>query len=125
MHCEAVAHEVARRGGSDSLIAAAYLHDVVEDTNTTLDEIRDQFGFTVADLVDELTDKFTKEEYPELNRIERKRRECERWKKCSEQAQLIKLCDLIDNTETIVKYDPSFAVVYLREKADLLEAMGY
>jgi hypothetical protein len=45
--------------------------------------------------------------------------------KISASAKLIKLCDLIDNTRSITEHDPDFAVTYLREKADVLEAMGY
>lgn len=39
----------------DELIAAAYLHDVVEDTGITYTELRAHFGDDVADLVDEVT----------------------------------------------------------------------
>lgn len=124
-HCVAVASEVCRRGGNHTLISAAYLHDVVEDTETTLGEIESLFGVEVAALVGDLTDRYTTRAYPHLNRKTRKRLECERWKNCSPEAKLIKLCDLIDNTGTIIRHDPSFAIVYLREKADLLEAMGY
>ncbi len=41
------------------LLAAAVLHDVVEDTPVTLDEISDVFGYRIAAIVDVLTDRFT------------------------------------------------------------------
>ena len=43
-------------GYDGSLIAAAYLHDVVEKTDVELDEIRERFGPSVADLVDQLSE---------------------------------------------------------------------
>ena len=54
-HCLAVAKTVAGWGLDESSIAAALLHDVVEDTNTTIDDIKKTFGKEVAFLVDGLT----------------------------------------------------------------------
>ncbi|MTJ93609.1 MAG: HD domain-containing protein, partial [Desulfovibrio sp.] len=48
-HPRAVARLVADAGGDDAMVAAAWLHDVVEDTRVSLDEIRGQFGDAVAD----------------------------------------------------------------------------
>lgn len=124
-HCVAVSELVRELGGDEDMIIAALLHDTVEDTDTSLWEIRAAFGKRVAGLVDELTDRFTKEAYPDLNRAARKKLEAERLGTISDDAKLIKLCDMIDNTHSIVKHDPKFAKTYLREKADLLEAMGY
>lgn len=124
-HCVAVAEEVRRRGGSPEVVTAALLHDTLEDTETTGVELLDKFGPVVARLVEELTDEFTKQKYPELNRAQRKLAEAARLGQISASAKLIKLCDLADNTRSIVEHDPDFAVVYLREKAAVLEAMGY
>jgi len=58
MHPDTVAkivHRVKNSKEIASLIAAAYLHDVVEDTDTTIEGIRKQFGELVAELVAELT----------------------------------------------------------------------
>lgn len=124
-HCEAVARRVTERGGSDEMIAAAWLHDTVEDCDVSHDDIRQRFGANVADLVEQLTDVYTREDFPQLNRQQRKARECERWKSASQEAIAIKLCDLIHNTRSILIHDPAFAKIYMREKADLLEAMGF
>jgi len=51
VHLAAVARKVQEAGGSPELIAAAWLHDSLEDTPITQDELRDQFGNTVADVV--------------------------------------------------------------------------
>jgi (p)ppGpp synthase/HD superfamily hydrolase len=55
-HPIAVAQLLSDSGYDGSLIAAAYLHDVVEKTEVELDEIRERFGASVADLVDRLSE---------------------------------------------------------------------
>ncbi len=51
-HCVAVAHILAEMKLDAEAIAAALLHDVVEDTNITVDEIRNEFGKNIAHIVD-------------------------------------------------------------------------
>jgi len=63
-HSLAVAETVQKWGLDDSSVAAALLHDVVEDTNFTLKDIEKRFGKEVAFLVDGLT-KLKKIQYPE------------------------------------------------------------
>lgn len=120
MHLLAVAYGVANRTMDPYVIAAAVLHDVLEDTLTEPAELQMLFGHRVADLVVELTDVYTSEAYPHLNRAKRKELEAERMGTTSAEAQLIKAYDLMDNTASIAKHDPGFAKVYLKEKRDLL-----
>jgi len=75
---------------SETLVAAA-LHDTVEDTETSLDEIEALFGREVRDLVAEVTDDKT------LRKDERKRRQVEHAPEASPKATLIKLADKIAN----------------------------
>ena len=119
-HCRAVSNIVARARGSDVMIAAAWLHDVVEDTKVTLDDLSNFFPLSVVRLVEELTDVYTSERYPTFNRRERKNHEAARYAKVSNDAKTIKLADLIDNTSSIGRHDPSFAKVYFREKEQML-----
>src|SRR5690554_853846 len=91
------------------MIAAAYLHDVVEDTEVSNEDIKNRFGAQVASLVEELTDEYEKAKYPNLNRRARKEREVKRQANMSPAAKTIKLADVIDNTRDIVKNDPGFA----------------
>lgn len=121
-HCRAVGQLVKQRDGDEFMIAAAYLHDTLEDTDVTVEQLRNNFPPAVVDLVIGLTDVYTSEAYPSLNRGARKTLECARYLMESCEVQTIKLCDLIDNTRSIVQFDPSFAITYLREKANLLEA---
>jgi (p)ppGpp synthase/HD superfamily hydrolase len=124
-HAFSVAERVSRYTEDPILYIAALLHDTVEDTDVTIKDIGDLFGPRVAEIVYDLTDHFTKENYPKLNREERKALETARMATVDDDVKMIKLCDLADNTGSIVEHDPGFAKVYLREKAALLEAMGY
>src|SRR5262249_6200576 len=56
VHLKAVAELVAAVTDDPEMIAAAWLHDVVEDTPVTLDDVEKEFGAAVARLVDGLTD---------------------------------------------------------------------
>ena len=120
-HCESVANKVEARGGDKYMIAAAYLHDTLEDTDATVEELRKVFPPIVVDTVIGLTDVYTKEEFPYLNRAERKGLEVKRYASESAHVQAVKLCDLADNTSDIVEYDPKFAIIYLTEKVELLK----
>lgn len=105
------------------MVAAAYLHDVVEDTKVSIQDIKARFGSQVADLVAELTDEYEKVKYPNLNRRARKDLEVMRQAKMTTAAKTIKLADVIDNTRDIVKNDPGFARKYLREMYGLTRAL--
>jgi guanosine-3',5'-bis(diphosphate) 3'-pyrophosphohydrolase len=122
-HLAAVAEMVKLTGARDEMIAAAFLHDTLEDTPVKVEELRMFFGDEVTQLVIELTDVFTSEDYPTYNREHRKRLERERLAGVSADAQTIKVADLIDNTASIVQRDPNFAKVYLREKAALIKVL--
>ncbi len=124
VHCKSVANAVASKTKDDRVVAAAYLHDVLEDTNADEKVMRRKFGDFVMDMVVELTDVFTTDQFPYLNRKIRKELECLRMKKMSPNAKLIKRCDITDNTTSIVAHDPKFAETYLVEKAAVLEAIG-
>lgn len=126
-HTDHVAAIVASVGGSEDMQAAAHLHDVLEDV-APLDKdgkfqafnIENLFGANVLALVVALTDVFTRESYPKLNRANRKALERERVSKISAEAKTIKLADFLDNTASIAEHDKDFAKVYLREKLEML-----
>jgi (p)ppGpp synthase/HD superfamily hydrolase len=102
------------------MLAAAWLHDVVEDTPVSHETIRAAFPAGVAALVEQLTDVSRPSDG---NRAARKAIDREHLAQASAQAKTIKLADLIDNTRSIVAHDPAFARVYLREKAQLLTVL--
>lgn len=103
------------------MLAAAYLHDVVEDTSVTVDLIRAEFGPVVASYVHWLTNPSKAEDG---NRSLRKEIDRQFIKDAPAAVQTVKLADLISNTSSIVQYDPKFAKVYLEEKRLLLEVLS-
>lgn len=121
VHPAEVANIVASvEGATFEMIAAAWLHDVVEDTGCTLTDINLSFGPEVAALVGWLTDVSRPEDG---NRAARKARDREHTAQAPAEAQTIKLADLISNSRSIVAHDPEFAKTYLEEKRMLLEVL--
>nr|AMP56848.1 HD domain protein [uncultured bacterium] len=120
-HLERVANLVKSVPHTPTMVCAAYLHDVLKHTTVSPKTIRRNFGKEVALLVDELTDEFTKEAYPHLNRRWRKKKEAERMSKINWGTQTIKLADILDNLPGIVEHDLKFAKTYVREVEVLLE----
>ena len=119
-HPKAVAAIVREVGGTPAMIAAAYLHDVVEDTHITDTDVRTIFGDEIADLVGWVTDVARPEDG---NRAARKAIDCAHLELAPAEAQTIKLADLIDNTGSIEERDPDFWKVYRIEKLLLLEVL--
>ena len=119
-HCAAVAAITASVTDDKRTIAAAWMHDVLEDTDTTFGEIEDVFGVVTANLVLQVTDVSTPADGP---RATRKALDREHLAQACGRAQTIKLADLIHNTTSIVTQDPGFAKVYLQEKRLLLQVL--
>jgi hypothetical protein len=103
--------------------AAAWLHDVIEDTTYEYVDVENEIGPDVAALVWELSNRFTKEAYPSRNRAARKSQEVERIYGISKWAKLIKLADRLDNLRTVRDFDEGFGRLYLDESVLLLEAL--
>jgi hypothetical protein len=120
VHLEAVARMVATVTDDPEVIAAAWLHDTVEDTPATLDDIETEFGKAVAELVEELTDV---SKPGDGNRVVRKEIDRNHTSQASRRAKTVKLADLIDNCRDITKHDPRFARIYLVEMAQLLDVL--
>lgn len=96
-----VSRLLQKAGASDAVVAAGALHDVVEDTPLTVGDVRAQFGDEVAGLVGEVTDRYTKTDYPDLNRRSRKKLEFERHAQATIGGKLIKLADRLDNLMSV------------------------
>jgi (p)ppGpp synthase/HD superfamily hydrolase len=107
-------------GATAAMVAAAWLHDVVEDTGVTNEIIRAEFGEEVAELVGWLTDVSRPEQG---NRATRKAIDRAHTAMAPAAAQTIKLADLISNCRSIREHDEAFAKIYFEEKRLLLEVL--
>jgi (p)ppGpp synthase/HD superfamily hydrolase len=104
-----------------AMLAAAWMHDVVEDTGVTLETVRAEFGDEVADLVGWLTDVSRPDHG---NRAARKAVDRAHTAAAPAAAQTVKVADIISNTRSIMEHDEKFAVTYLAEKRLLLDVMS-
>lgn len=121
-HCREVVNVLRRHGIEDpQMLAAAWLHDTVEDTWVTHWMIRICFGETVARYVVGLTDVTT---LADGNRKFRKAIECARLAATCAEVQTIKAADLYCNTLSITMHDVRFLKkAYLPEAQALYHAL--
>ena len=98
-----VAHVLAVEGGvTDTVtLASAILHDTIEDTETTADEIEAAFGAKVRAVVEEVTDDKS------LPKEERKRLQIEHAPRASTRAKLVKIADKICNVRDVTHSPPA------------------
>lgn len=104
----------------ESTHIAALLHDTVEDTKTSLEEIENLFGKDVSKLVENLTDI---SKPTDGNRATRKELDRLHLSKADPRAKTVKLADMISNGKSIMKHDKEFAAVYLKEMQALIEVL--
>jgi (p)ppGpp synthase/HD superfamily hydrolase len=108
----------ATDGADPALIAAAYLHDTLEDTATRYEELVSQFGQDIARLVAEVTDDKS------LPKAERKRLQVETAIKKTKRAQLLKIADKTSNVRALVTSPPAgWSKQRLLEYVDWAEAV--
>jgi HD domain len=120
VHLATVAKIVNSVTDDEEMIAAAWLHDVVEDTPATLYEIETSFGVDVAELVENLTDI---SKPSDGNRQQRKEIDRRHIAAATVRAKTVKLADLIDNCRDICKHDPRFATTFLKEMNTMLAVL--
>jgi len=122
-HAERVAACVAAVGAPAEVVAAALLHDVIEDCEVSAAELAAAFGPTVAALVVEVTN-------PNIPKEPGNRR----FRKAAEKAHLagasywgatIKLADMLDNSSNVAEHDPLFAARYLPEMAERAKLVSH
>ncbi len=103
-HLLVVGKAVTKLTEDMEVIQASYLHDTLEDTDTTYDELVEVFGKRVADLVNEVTQEGQKDEYgfyfPRLK---------------SKEAILIKLIDRASNITRMESWDEKRKEHYLKK----------
>lgn len=135
-HCISVARRVAAVGGTPEQVASGVLHDIIEDTRMTMQELYGLFDKVVTSYVWWLTDaEIVKSPDGSLslvqimgpngnmmrpNRDIRKAMNREKLAQAPDPVKTVKIADLIDNGEDITTHDPNFSVVFMREKGLLL-----
>jgi guanosine-3',5'-bis(diphosphate) 3'-pyrophosphohydrolase len=119
VHLEAVVDLLRKHGITDAtVLAAAYLHDTIEDTDTKVQDLIKEFGADIAQLVYWLSDM------EKGNRASRTLMSAWRLSRAPFDAKLIKCADVIDNTINIGQHDPNFARVFADEKQHILQHMA-
>lgn len=102
------------------VLAAAWLHDVVEDCSVDLSQLITYFGMDVAMMVSELTDV---SKPSDGNRATRKAIDLAHISNGCPASKMIKLADIISNSKSIIAHDPKFAKAYLPEKRAMLNVL--
>ena len=120
-HPMEVARIVRDTVGSDyDMIAAAMMHDIIEDTDYTLTDVEKVGGLVAAVFVEWLSNKA----YPFAeNRKHRKALIAAHYVNAPNEVKTIKLADIIHNTPSIIEHDPKFAKVYVAENLLLLKSL--
>ena len=109
--------------GDQELLAAAALHDTVEDTAVTLDDIRREFGDRVAKLVEEESDVFMEGVSEEASWHARKQAAMDRLSQASHDAKIVALADKLSNARAIyrdfkVKGDEIWNIFHVKDVAE-------
>jgi len=121
-HPQRVAARVAAHPGSTlEMVAAAWLHDVLEDTAVSAEAIEEAVSPGVAALVRELTNPSKGSELP---RAERKAMDREHLAQISTEAKVIKMIDRLDNLADLSSAPRPFRALYAMESERLAEAIG-
>lgn len=123
-HPIAVAEQLAAHGlGEDvELLMAAMLHDVIEDTDATFEDLRAAFGARVAGIVQEVSDDKS------LEKEARRQKVVDTIAHKSHAARLVKLSDLIANVHDVIHHPPQWSLErklnYLRRAEQIAAAVA-
>lgn len=103
-HLEKVGRMLELLTDNEDIISAGYLHDVIEDTDVTYEELVKEFGVTVSDLVMEVTDEGEKDNYGKyFPRLKTK------------EGILIKFCDRASNISDMEEWSEKRQQHYLNK----------
>ncbi|MHA1300458.1 MAG: HD domain-containing protein [Candidatus Helarchaeota archaeon] len=111
-----VMEELKNYTNDEDMLIAALLHDTIEDTETTYEEILKEFGVRVANFVMELTS-----DKNEAKKIGKDTYLANKMNNMSEKAFLIKLCDRFDNVSGLEGEPKDFVDRYKKETANILK----
>lgn len=113
---------VATISSDQELLAAAALHDTIEDTDVTVEQIRELFGERIASLVHEESDQFTDGVSEEDSWHDRKQAAINRLASASRDAKIVAMGDKLSNMRAIwrdyqVKGDALWDIFHVKDKA--------
>ena len=101
-HLEAVVNRLKSLGVVDEdLLCAGWLHDTIEDTDTSFDDLFERFGSRVAVLVSSLSKDTS------LPKKQKEQAYVKQLREASSDVKLVKLCDISANLSDLKKYSPS------------------
>lgn len=120
IHLKEVTNILKSINADSETIAIGWLHDVVEDTDISADDIHAYFGSVIADGVYYCTEVSRQSDG---NRATRKSIDAEHFAKGDYRSQTVKVADIISNVSSIVDHDLEFAKVYVFEKEKQLSLL--
>jgi len=124
-HCLSVASILADMGMDSASVCAGLLHDVVEDTDTTVEDIREMYGNDIAVIVDGVT------KLGKLEIVSKAERQAESFRKMflamakDIRVILTKLADRLHNMRTLDVHSPSKQVEIARETMEIYAPMAH
>jgi hypothetical protein len=121
VHLRSVAQIVSSVTTDEETIAAAWLHDLVEDTPVTMDDLEREFGRSVAETVSELSVVTRNRRHHRAAGLEALKKH---FSAVSSRAKTIKLADLIDTCRDLHRNDPRAFAAYFAEANALLPVLS-
>lgn len=106
---------------TEELVAAAFLHDTLEDTDLTVREIERKTGSLVVFYVEWMTNR---PKDPGLSRAQRKHMDRERLSEAPDEVKVVKMLDRIDNLRDLQDAPPDFRRLYGEESLLLADVLG-
>jgi len=130
LHCERVAMYARcfydlKYGPIEEVSAISLMHDVIEDTAITHNDLMMKYSKTICDDVSHLTNVFTKVAYPDMNRADRKIAEHNRLADTSGRVRFIKMCDRYDNLKNCLVLSYKKMRLLFDESVDLFDKIDY
>lgn len=116
-HPKGVARIIEHLTGDETMVVTAFLHDILEDTQTSEEEIRTQFGDDVLNLVRELTSNSS-----DIRKFGKASHLFNKMVQLSDRALIIKLADRLHNVQYLEEdgVDPHFVEKYWKETLHIL-----
>ncbi|PJE81488.1 hypothetical protein COU58_02170 [Candidatus Pacearchaeota archaeon CG10_big_fil_rev_8_21_14_0_10_32_42] len=116
-----IVKEYVQKENKEEMIAIALLHDILENTKTTEEELEKNFGNKIASIVKELTTDKTESE--KIGKSEYLAKKLSDKRRVSDNALLIKLADRLDNVSDLHNGKNDFAKAYAKETNHIIDTV--